>query len=154
GNEAALRQANVVGGTGQAEVRQPYALHAVLQQDVGRLDIAVDQPVLVSCRQTAGDLHADTQNLFDLQRPTLAEQRFEVTTVDELHNEVRNRRVVVDGVDGDDVLVTDGGSGAGLAGEAPASGAGGGQWSGQHLEGNDAQELGVAGAKDNARGAL
>ena len=36
---------------------------AVLQQDVGRLDVAVDQALGVGRRQPAGDLHADAQHL-------------------------------------------------------------------------------------------
>ena len=46
-----LRQAGVVGGAGQAEVGDLDALDAVLQQDVGRLDVAMDQPLRVGGRQ-------------------------------------------------------------------------------------------------------
>ena len=73
-----LRQAGVVGGAGQAEVGELDALHAVLQQDVGRLDVAVDQPLRVRRRQAAGDLEADAQDLLDLQRPAAADEGFEV----------------------------------------------------------------------------
>ena len=46
---------------------------AVLQQDVGRLDVAVDQPLGVGRRQAGGRLHADAQDLRQLQRPAAVE---------------------------------------------------------------------------------
>jgi hypothetical protein len=54
GDHARLRQAGVVGRAGQAEVGDLDSLHAVFQQDVRRLDVAVDQPLLVRRRQPAG----------------------------------------------------------------------------------------------------
>jgi hypothetical protein len=51
-------------------------------------------------------------------------------------------------MDVDDVLVADGG-GAGLAGEALAGRAGGGQGPRQHLDRDDALQLGVARAQDD-----
>ena len=63
GDDAALRQAGVVDRPGQAEVGDLDALDAVLQQDVGRLDVAVDQPLGVGRRQAGGRLHADAEDL-------------------------------------------------------------------------------------------
>ena len=68
GHDAALRQAGVVGGAGQAEVGELDPLDAVLQQDVGRLDVAVDQPLRVRRRQPGGRLHADPQDLAGAER--------------------------------------------------------------------------------------
>ena len=45
---------------------------------------------------------------------------------DVLHDQIGDR-LLLDGVDGDDVLMADGGEGAGLAQEALAGGGGGGQ---------------------------
>ena len=57
GDDPALRQAGVVGGAGQAEVGDLHPLlRPVLQQDVRRLDVAVDQPLLVGRGQPLGDL--------------------------------------------------------------------------------------------------
>ena len=60
--------AGVVDGPGQAEVGELDPLDAVLQQDVRRLDVAVDQPLRVGGRQPARDLCADPQDLLHLQR--------------------------------------------------------------------------------------
>src|SRR5262249_32275973 len=136
GDEAALRQVGGVGRSGQAEGGQLDAPHAVLQQDVGRFDVAVNQPLLVRRRQGGGGVDADLQDLPGLQRPTAADQGLEAAAVDVFHHEVGHRRVVADRVDGDDVVVADGGGGAGLAGEAAAGGAGDGQRRGQHLDGD------------------
>ena len=53
-------------------------------------------------------------------------------------------------MDGDHIVVDDGGGGAGLAGEALAGRAGDGQRRGQHLDGDDAPQLGIEGAKNDA----
>ena len=59
--------ATVVHGPGQAEVGDLDPLDAVFEQDVGRLDVAVDQPLSVGGRQPRGRLHADPQDLLQLQ---------------------------------------------------------------------------------------
>ena len=100
-----LRQAGVVDGAGQAEVGDLDALDAVLQQDVGRLDVAMDQPLLVRGRQPLGDLQADAQDLLQLQRPGPVELLLQRDAVDELHDQVGRPCRLLDGVDGDDVLV-------------------------------------------------
>ncbi len=64
---AGLRQAGVGGGPGQAEVGDLDPLDAVFQQDVGRLDVAVDQPLGVGGGQAGGRLHADAQDLVQLR---------------------------------------------------------------------------------------
>ena len=56
-------------------------------------------------------------------------------------------------MDGDDVVVAHGGGGLGLAGEALAGRAAGGQLWGQHLDGDDAVQLGVAGLEHDAHAA-
>ena len=43
GDDAALREAGVVGGAGQAEVGDLHLVLPAFEQDVGRLDVAVDQ---------------------------------------------------------------------------------------------------------------
>ena len=118
GDHARLRQAGVVDGPGQAEVGDLDALDAVLQQDVGRLDVAVDQPLPVRRRQPLGGLQADAQDLLQRQRPGAVELLLQREAVDELHDQVGDRAGVLDGVDGDDVVVGDGGGGPGLADEA------------------------------------
>ena len=70
GHDAALGQAGVVGGAGQAEVGELDPLDAVLQQDVGRLDVAVDQALGVGGGQAGGGLHADPQDLLQASGPS------------------------------------------------------------------------------------
>jgi hypothetical protein len=72
-DEAALGQAGVIGCAGQAEVGDLDPPGAVLQQDVGRLDVAVDQALFVGGGQADGDLQADAHDFPDLQWPALAE---------------------------------------------------------------------------------
>jgi hypothetical protein len=136
GDKAALRQAGVVGGAGQAEVGQlDPLLDAGLQQDVARLDVAVDQPHGVRRGQAGGDLPADARHLRHLQRPEPVELLLQRLAGDVLHNEVGGR-LLLDGVDVHDVLVADGGGGAGLAQEALAGRRGGGQLRGHDLDGD------------------
>ena len=63
----------VVDRAGQAEVGDLDPLDAVLQQDVRRLDVAMDQPLRVGGRQPRGRLHADAEDLVELQRPLRVE---------------------------------------------------------------------------------
>jgi hypothetical protein len=53
---ATLRQARIIGSSGQAEVGDLGALDAILQQDVRRLDVSVNQSVPVRRGQALGDL--------------------------------------------------------------------------------------------------
>ena len=74
-------------------------------------------------RQRPGGLGADPEDLPDFHRPRCVELLLERTPGDVLHHEIRQPTELIDGVDGDDVLVGDGGDGPRLAFE-PASGVG------------------------------
>ncbi len=139
GHHAALRLAAVVDGAGQAEVGDLDPLDAVLQQDVRRLDVAMDQALCVRRGQPQGRLHADAQDFLGAQRAVAVDPILERPAVDAGHHQVRETvlRIGVDGVDGDDVVVDDRGGGLRLAGEPPASGAAGGQLRGEDLDGHD-----------------
>ena len=102
-----LRDAGVVGRAGQAEVGDLDVLDAVFQQDVARLDVAVDQAHGVRRGQAGGDLLADAQHVQQLQRPGRVELLLQGSPGDVLHDQIGDR-LVLDGVDGDDVLVADG----------------------------------------------
>ena len=73
GHDAALRHAGVRRRPRQSEIGQPDSLDVIFEQDVGRLDVAVDQPLRVGRRQTGRGLHADSQDLGDRQRPVPVE---------------------------------------------------------------------------------
>ena len=62
-HDARLRQAGVVSGPRQTEVGDLDSLDAVFQQDVGRLDVAMNEALPLRRRQPLSDLHTDAQNL-------------------------------------------------------------------------------------------
>ena len=57
---------DVIGRASQAKVGNLDPLDAVLQKDVGGLDVAVHEPLSVSRGQSRGCLHADSENLLQL----------------------------------------------------------------------------------------
>jgi hypothetical protein len=120
GDEAGLRQLHVLRRPGQAEVGQLDVAGALLQQDVGRLDVAVDQPLGVGGGQPGGRLRADAQDLLQLRRRPAVEPVLQRLPRDQLHHQVGETAglVLVNLVDGDDVLVRDLGRGPGFAAEA------------------------------------
>ena len=121
GDDAALGQAGVGGGAGQAEVGELDPLDAVLQQDVGRLDVAVDQALGVRGGQAGGRLHADPQDLRQRERPVAVEPVLERPAGDVLHDQERQPGRLDHGVDRDDVLVHDRRRGPRLAEEPLAA---------------------------------
>ena len=84
--------------------------------------------------QAARRLHANAQHFFQFQRPVAVQALLQGRAGDVLHDEV-GQTARIDGVDGDDVLVADGGGSPGLAANA-----GGprrcGQLRRQHLDGH------------------
>jgi hypothetical protein len=106
---------------------------AVFEQDVGRLDVAVNQAVLVGRRQAAGDLRADPQHLRHVERPDPVEPLLQGLAGDVFRHQMRER-LLLDRVNGDDVLMADRGGGAGFAQEALARRRGGGQVRGHDLD--------------------
>ncbi len=61
------RQAGVIDRSGQAEVGDLHPLDPVLQKDVGRLDVAMDQSLGMGRGQARSRLHADPQDLLQVQ---------------------------------------------------------------------------------------
>ncbi len=120
GDDAALRQRGVVGGAGQTEVGDLNALDLVFEQNVGRFDVAVDQPLGVRRRQAGGHLNADAQNGADVERPVAVQPLLQGDAGHVFHDQVGNAVGLVNAVDGDDVLVADGGGGASLARKPPS----------------------------------
>ena len=62
GKNAALGEAGVVHHAGETEIGNLDAIFAVLEQDVGRLDIAVNQSLSMRCRQPSRRLLADAKH--------------------------------------------------------------------------------------------
>ena len=65
GDDAALRNARVIRSAGESEVGDLDTLHAVFEQHVRRLDIAMHQARRVRCGEPGRDLLTDSKNLFD-----------------------------------------------------------------------------------------
>jgi hypothetical protein len=61
--DAFLRQAGVTDCPGQAEVGDLDSLHAVFEQNVGRLNVAMDQTLRMSGGQARCRLPADAEDL-------------------------------------------------------------------------------------------
>ena len=153
GDRPRPRQAGVVGRPGQPEVGDLDGRSgASLQQDVARLDVAVDQTYVVGGGQPAGDLSADAEDLGHFERAGLLVPLLQGRARDVLHDQV-GQRLLLDGIDPDDVAVPDAGGGAGLAQESLPRRRGGRQPRVEHLEGHDAVQRLVEGPHHDAEAA-
>src|SRR5581483_3004803 len=167
---------SVAHGVGQAEVQdldatarnQEFAAHGKLgggkfafyngrcttghgQEYVRRLDIAVHQAPGVGGGQALGDVAADLQDGVDRQGPVLMPQIvLERLPAQERHRQAGNTLVLLDLVDGDDVIVLDGGRRAGFTHEALAHVVPFHQFGLDHLEGDLALQAGVLRSKHHA----
>ena len=150
GGQRRVRQA--LGGwrreLGQAEVED---LDAVLRrdEDVRRLQVAMDDALLVGCAQPVRDLRAEVERAAQRQ-PSPRQQPVERRAVEELGNDVGEAALDADVEDRDDVGVVEGGRGPGLLLE-PAQAVGVvGHLGGQHLDRDLAIEALVVSAVDLA----
>ena len=84
----------VGSGAGQSEVEDLGAAGALVQPDVGRLDVAVDQALFMSCSQPPGDLAADAQNLRHTQLAALIEPLVQGRAFQKLHGQEGNVAVL------------------------------------------------------------
>ena len=91
--------------SGQAEVGQPGNAGPLFEQDVGRLDVPVDQPASVGGGQPAGHLRPDPRDRLHRQPPVAGQQLGERLADDVLQDEEWHPIGLVDGVDGDHVVV-------------------------------------------------
>ena len=103
--------------------------------------------------QRVGDFEHEFERLVDGQRAP-ADGLLERAPIDVLHDEEERAVGLVDLVDGADVRVVDGRSGAGLAHEAGARLLVADQVGGQRFDGDDAVQLGVFGFVDDAHAAF
>ena len=84
---------------------------AIGQEDVPRLDVAMDDAVGVGRVQGVGDLDADVHQLMDLER-TGQQPIAQGLPLHQLHDDEGVALVIADVVDGADVRVVQGGGGA------------------------------------------
>ena len=66
-DKTGARQLHIVGDAGQAEIGQLHAVVRRLQQNIARLDVAMDEPLRVGRRQALRDLHADAHDFLQRQ---------------------------------------------------------------------------------------
>ncbi len=100
--------------------------------------------------QPLRDLPADPQHPGERQRGAPAQPLLQALALEELHGEVGDVLVLADLVDGDDVVVLEGGAGPGLAEEALAGHRVAGELRQDHLQGHGAAEVRVLGPVDDA----
>ena len=120
---------------------------------VGRLDVPMDDAVLVSELERLGDLGEDRSRAIGRDRLLALEQIRQRLACDVLHGEPEQLPALRDPVNGDDVGVIERGSGARLALEALDQPGPEGQFRWQHLDGNFAVELEIARQEDHRHAA-
>lgn len=117
-HDAGLRQLLLFGGgASQAKIKQLDAAGLRFQPNIGRLDIAMNQPVFVRLRQARGNLASDAQDFAERQREGVCLNRrrriaasrpqavVERLTAQQRHGDKRNASVVAHLVDGDNVFM-------------------------------------------------
>ena len=123
-------------------------------EDVGRLDVAVDDAADVRRVEGLRDLGGHAGGLARRERPVLAQDRGEVLAVDQLHDDVRARAVLAEVEHRHDARVAERRRRPGLVAE-PAEEVGVlAELGAEELDGDVAIQLGVAGAVDRRHPAL
>ena len=111
------------------------------------------QSLGVRRRQTAGRLHADPQDIWDIEWSVAVEALLQGDARDVLHDQVGQAVGLVDGMNGDDVIMADGRRRPRLASEAQPARFAGSQVRGQHLDGDNAIERWIQRAEHDAHAA-
>ncbi len=138
-----VRNAHVVDGPSQTEIGDLYSLDAVLQQDIGRFDITVNQSLGMCGSQPGGGLRTDTENLLQLQWSVTADTLLERLAGDEFHDQIGDTVFVIHAMDRDHVIVADGRGCLTLAAESFASVCVGSKFGSEDLDGDDPLQLRV-----------
>src|SRR5262249_15701239 len=140
---------------GQAEVGELDVQLAVLagDEEVRRLDVAVHHALLAGVVQGPGGLAGDLPGLLGVELALAADVLVRVYAVHQLHGQVVGAAGFAALVQGDDVVVAELLDAARLADEPLDHGLLAGQLGGEHLEGDLAVQLGVAGPVDGPHAA-
>ena len=143
-----LRRAH--GGDAEVDHLRPAV---VGDDDVARLEVAVDDAVGVGRAERVGERHGEVEQRADRQAG-LGDHRVERAAADELHHQQPPAVGVLDAVQADDVRVVERGEGARLALQPRQRLGGGGDAVGEELHRDVAAELRVAGAPDDPSAAF
>ncbi len=147
--EAGVEPVRLVGeATGEPEVGQ-VDVTVGRDEDVRRLDVAVDESTRVRCVQGGCDLPGDRDGLFLRQRPR-CEQLLELGALDVAHGDVQLAGDLAGVVDGDDVRVVDRGGQPRLAQEPLAEALVLGELGGEDLQRDQPLEREIVGAVDDS----
>ena len=114
---------------------------AIHQEEIGGLDVAMENAGAVRRIERIGDLDAEVDRLMDLDRP-MRQQLAQGLPLEQLHHEVRSALVLADVVDRADIRVVQRGSGA-CFGAKPLEGAGVHQIVRDELEGDGPAQANV-----------
>ena len=137
-------------GARHPEVGDAQASVLEAEQEVGGLDVAVDEALAMGEIESAGGTEADLHRLGHGEAPTEVEHRAETATVHVLGDEV-GPAVITRVEELDDVRVVELRSGLGLGTEAPQEGLVVRQGGVQHLDRDEAREADVVGEEDLSR---
>ena len=104
------------GGFGEAEVKN-FGVAPLGDEDVGGLDVAVDDAFGVGGVEAVGDVNREGEKLFEFERRA-GDGVLKSSAIEKLHGDETLAGVLADFVDGANVGMVEGGSRAGFAAEA------------------------------------
>ena len=142
-----------VDDPGQAQVEHPDG-PGVVEHEVARLDVAVDDPLGMRGLQPAGRLDQAVDRLVDRHRPALADDAVEVASLDVFHDQEMDAAVLVGVLRGDEVGVLEPAGGLDLAAEPHHAPAVARERRREDLQGADPPQPAMPRLEDHAHAAL
>ena len=127
-------------------------MSALGDENVSRLDVAVDNASGMGCVEGIGDLDTEREDGFQLHR-AITDDVLKGDAVEVFHDEEGAAGVLADVIDSADVGVVQGGGGLGFAAKSLERLAVLGEFFRQEFQGNEATETGVLGLVDDAHAA-
>ena len=110
-DHAGARQAGIVRGAGQTEIRNRDPLHPAIEQNISRLDIAMNQSLHMRGSQAGCDLHPDAKNLAKIEWPPLIQPLQERIARSIPHHQKRQSVGFRHAMNRNDILMQHGGRG-------------------------------------------
>ena len=118
GDNAAASHAGIVDGSRESKVGQHRTIDVPFQQDVRRLDIAMNESLLMRSLQTASCLDADPQHFFRAERTVASNAILQRLAVHIRHDQERQPSRGIDRVNRQDMRMHDGCRCFGFAGKS------------------------------------